>query len=101
MASVLDLLMGEFPGGTIEEMRRKSNLGYTRYFMENGEAVRKNPNNTFTYGRFDSLGQFVPFRHPNERNKYKRERESLANRSVAVLSDTKIKKRTRTAVAVE
>lgn len=101
MASVLDLLMGEFPGGTIEEMRRKSNLGYTRYFMENGEAVRKNPNGTFTYGRFDSLGQFIPFKHPNERNRYKRERGDLASRSVAVLPDTKIKKRTRTAVAVE
>ena len=96
MASVLDFLMGEFPGGTIEEMRKKSDLGCTRYFTKDGEAVHQNPNGTFTYGRFDSLGQFVPFRHPNERNKYKREREAFANKSPSSPSDTKRGKRTRT-----
>lgn len=99
MASVLDLLMGEFSGGTKEEMRRKSGTQLTRYFTENGEAVRRNPNDTVTYGRFDSLGQFVPFKNNAERQRYKRERELLRKKQIVPLSTTKTGRRRKSPIA--
>ncbi len=91
--------MGEFPGGTIEEMQRRNSAGLTRYFTEDGEAVRQNPNDTFTYGRFDRLGQFVPFKNNAERQRYKRERELLRKKQVVPLSTTKTGRRRKSPIA--